>query len=424
MQINRYDTAAAYAADTERLNTKSAISQIDENNSMLYDGVNCIVYEKDEAGIGDLVIFDKSKDKIGYIKAGTVSASALAGNLIKCAVVYARKGDNLLIAALNNLPNAIAESPFSFKISNIDPSIIGTLTIMTGMGEISVSWEANSTLEYIASSIATKIADMFEGDDASVSVFEGINIEGLDRRFIFRVYGTGGGENVTTSYDEESSISIDLFRRNNNFIGDSAGLDLETSIAYYSVNGEAPTWDMDPNNMIICNQDFFENSSYAVALRAAYNSYSDYIKAAAVCKYPDVEEITGMSKTGNELITLLPNAFGTRVSRKLYYPAIYNANAYGIVISGYTTGLEACAWHLPSPLEMYLFINSGHIVRDTGDDIIDKTLEAVSGSYPHRNFSYGVLGRFGSGGIYYNKTSDALEFGKNEALPIRPVAII
>ena len=51
-QVNKYADRAAYASDTNRLSTQSAVSLIASDNELIYDGVNVIV-GKDAAAAGD-----------------------------------------------------------------------------------------------------------------------------------------------------------------------------------------------------------------------------------------------------------------------------------------------------------------------------------------------------------------------------------
>ena len=100
-QVNKYADRAAYASDTYRLSTLSAVSLIASDNEIIYDGVN-IVVGKDAASVGDCAVYDKTAGAIRFVKGETLSAAQLPATLTPLAVVYARQGDKVLIVSLDS----------------------------------------------------------------------------------------------------------------------------------------------------------------------------------------------------------------------------------------------------------------------------------------------------------------------------------
>ena len=70
-QINKYADKAAYEADAARLKTLSSESYIENDGVLIYDGVNTVI-RKSAAGVGDLVVFDKTDSTLKFIKGDTL----------------------------------------------------------------------------------------------------------------------------------------------------------------------------------------------------------------------------------------------------------------------------------------------------------------------------------------------------------------
>ena len=58
-QVNKYADKAGYTADKNRKDTQSAVSYVEDDGVLIYDGVNTVI-RKSAAGVGDLVVFDKT----------------------------------------------------------------------------------------------------------------------------------------------------------------------------------------------------------------------------------------------------------------------------------------------------------------------------------------------------------------------------
>ena len=87
-QVNKYANKAGYTADKNRKDTQSAVSYIEDDGALIYDGVNVVV-DKPAAGVGDLAVFDKTTGTIRFVKGATLVAEQLPPQLVPVAVVYA-----------------------------------------------------------------------------------------------------------------------------------------------------------------------------------------------------------------------------------------------------------------------------------------------------------------------------------------------
>ena len=94
-QVNKYANRAAYEADNSRLKTQSAVSYVEDDGELVYDGVNTVV-RKSAAGVGDLVVFDKTDEVLKFIKGATLVADKMPAELVPAGVVYGRHGDKVL----------------------------------------------------------------------------------------------------------------------------------------------------------------------------------------------------------------------------------------------------------------------------------------------------------------------------------------
>lgn len=89
-QINKYPDKAAYEADASRLKTRSAVSYLEDDGEVIYDGVNVVVC-RDAADAGDLAVFDKTDSTLKFVKGATLLYDQLPPELVPMAVVYGRR---------------------------------------------------------------------------------------------------------------------------------------------------------------------------------------------------------------------------------------------------------------------------------------------------------------------------------------------
>lgn len=115
-QVNKYANKAGYTADKNRKDTQSAVSYIEDDGALIYDGVNVVV-DKPAAGVGDLAVFDKTTGTIRFVKGATLVAEQLPPQLVPVAVVYARQGERVLIVSLENATVGSQRWAYSYEVA-------------------------------------------------------------------------------------------------------------------------------------------------------------------------------------------------------------------------------------------------------------------------------------------------------------------
>lgn len=401
MQVNNYPTKQAYDADNTRSKTASAVSKIVEGSVAVFDGVNVVFDNKNLAGVGDLVCKDVNANKRVFIKAGTVVKSAIPANLKPYAEVYGRKGDKVLITALENLGSYRWGHPFEVLVSGVNTAIAGTLAIIVHNNgavteEVDVSWEAGATLESIAASINAQFQTLTDADDkAWVAAVEGIQIV-LAHNYYLKdtvdsITGTGGGAGVSFVEDEHNYqieyaylSGAEYIRRNNGVDTSFAGGNYKKFLDYYRTNGSVPDANVPLGSSTIVKQDAFENSEYCAALRAKYPDYASYLFGEHFAQYPNA--YGAMLRDGKETTAVLAALKGTTVrgANEPRYPAATAAFNYR---RDEDPDLE---WWLPSVEEIVILMKDRRLnSADTDPDPFNDTAVAMgtataygSGYYP------------------------------------------
>lgn len=152
-QVNKYADRAAYASDTNRLSTLSAVSLIASDNELIYDGVNVVV-GKDAAAAGDCAVYDKTAGAIRFVKGETLSAAQLPESLTPLAVVYARQGDRVLIAQLDKPGIATWAYRYEVALSGFDLAAGGTIVLrIASTYDISITYAAGISIAQLATQI-------------------------------------------------------------------------------------------------------------------------------------------------------------------------------------------------------------------------------------------------------------------------------
>lgn len=150
-QINKYPNRAAYEADDSRLKTQSAVSYVEDDGELIYDGVNVVV-GKDAAGVGDLVVFDKTDGTLKFVKETTLLYGQLQPELVPMAVVYARQGERILIVSLKNTKDYTPRwaHPYEVALSGFNLTGGGTFVLHINNADYTFIYAAGATLESIA----------------------------------------------------------------------------------------------------------------------------------------------------------------------------------------------------------------------------------------------------------------------------------
>lgn len=306
-QVNKYADRAAYASDTYRLSTLSAVSLIASDNEIIYDGVNVVV-GKDAAAAGDCAVYDKTAGAIRFVKGATLSAAQLPESLAPLAVVYARQGDRVLILSLDSPTISLWAYSYEVALSGFDLSAGGTIVL-----KFADAYE--KTIDYAA---GAALADLAAAANTAFKTGE-VNISSVDRggwsaaadeaagRIVLTSNGYSkswttveavSGATLTTRPDDtnyqaaltglllDEGQTVEYVRRKNGVNGTRAGMNSELFLQYYSANGITPTSNVPLGSETIVNRSSFEGSQFCAELRAAYADYTSYLFGEHMAQYP------------------------------------------------------------------------------------------------------------------------------------------
>lgn len=442
-QVNKYADRAAYTADTKRLSTKSAVSFIENETTTIYDGVNTVV-GKSAAAIGDLAVFDKTDGVIKYIKSATIAKAQIPANLVPLAVVYARRGEQLLIVSLDNASGGIRWAhTYEVALSGFDLAAGGTAVLTFGTGgykiDLSLTWIAGAELSDINAQINSFVTGQIKGygwtssvDEANSRIIMSSNIWSPAYAAIDVVSGcqiTRTPEDVnyqTTLTGMLIEGSVESVRRNNGVNSASAGCNPEKFLQYYSANGTDTTGIKPGSSTIIRESAFTEEAN--PELVAAYPTYRDYLFREHLLQYPAAYGALlrdGKVNTAKIGGLRFVDIHGESVPR---YPAAAAALDYGVTVEGATTGLEAGAWWLPSVDEVYLLMHDRVLTSaDRESDPVNRTLSRLgkttcygSGYYPWTSCECSSNNAF----FYHGGTGGMHSTSKYSPYAVRPVSAL
>lgn len=387
-QVNKYTNKAAYAADTNRKDTQSAVSYIADEGALVCGGVN-IVVDKPSACVGDLAVFDKALGAIRFVKGATLVAAQMPANLVPLAVVYARQGERVLILSLKTaVYNIWWAAPYKVALSGFDLAAGGTFTLRINSTEYSFSYAAGATLADIAALINanatvkstygwTATVDQADSRIIAASNTWSPNYALIDVVSGCRITRTTEDKNYQTSLTgmliDGSSEKI---RRKNRVDNQNAGGNLDMFLQCYSVDGTGSRGLRPGSSEIIRENVFTEEANPELA--AAYPTYRDYLFAEHMLQYPGAYgALLRDGKTNTAKIGRL-RFVDIHGQSAPCYPAAAAALDYGIAVEGATTGLEAGAWWLPSVEELYLLMRD-RALTSTGreSDPVNRTLARI-----------------------------------------------
>lgn len=392
-QVNKYADKAGYTADKNRKDTQSAVSYVEDDGVLIYDGVNTVI-RKSAAGVGDLVVFDKTDSTLKFIKGDTLVTEKIPPQLIPVAVVYARQGERVLIVSLENATVGSQRWAYSYEValSGFDLAAGGTAVLSFGQGiyamELPITYAAGASLADIAAQInANATVKSTYGwtasvDEATARIIVSSNTWHPDFAIIKVVSGcqiTRPPEDVnyqTTLTGVLIEGATDPVRRKNGVDASLAGCNPEEFLRYYSANGSEKPGQQPGSGEIIRESAFTEEAN--PALVAAYPTYRDYLFGEHLLQYPAAYgALLRDGKTDTHLIGRLTfeDIYGKTQYR---YPAAAAALDYGITVEGATTGLEAGAWWLPSVDEIYLLMHDRVLTAaDVEKDPVNRTLSRL-----------------------------------------------
>ena len=368
-QINKYADKAAYEADTARLKTLSSESYIENDGVLLYDGVNTVV-RKSAAGVGDLVVFDKTDGVLKFIKGATLVAEKIPSALVPAGVVYGRHGDKVRIVSLDNATYNGSMSiqwaaPYEVALSGFDLAAGGTFTLRIYNTDFEFTYPAGATLASIAAQINanTTITSTY-GWAATVDSNTRIIMSSNTWSPSYSTIDVVSGCQITRppeDVDYQTALTgvliegaNDYIRRKNGVNESFAGCNPEKFLQYYSVNGTDTTGIKPGSSTIIRESAFTEEAN--PELVAAYATYRDYLFGEHLAEYPSAYGTMvrdGKANTAKIGGLRFVDIHGESVLR---YPAATAALDYGVTVEGATTSLESGAWWLPSAEEAYILM--------------------------------------------------------------------
>lgn len=392
-QINKYADKAAYEADAARLKTLSSESYIENDGELIYDGVNTVI-RKSAAGVGDLVVFDKTDSTLKFIKGDTLVTEKIPPQLIPVAVVYARQGERVLIVSLENATVGSQRWAYSYEValSGFDLAAGGTAVLSFGQGiyamELPITYAAGASLADIAAQInANATVKSTYGWTASVDEAAArIIVSSNTWSTSYATIGVVNGCQIARPSEDVNYQTMltgvliegsnEYVRRNNGVNISFAGCNPEKFLQYYSAKGTDTTGIKPGSSTIIRESAFTEEAN--PALVAAYPTYRDYLLDEHMMQCPSAYgALLRDGKTNTHLIGRLTfeDIYGKTQYR---YPAAAAALDYGITVEGATTGLEAGAWWLPSVDEIYLLMHDRVLISaDRESDPVNRTLSRL-----------------------------------------------
>ncbi|MFR2943257.1 MAG: flagellin hook IN motif-containing protein [Acutalibacteraceae bacterium] len=392
-QVNKYADKAGYTADKNRKDTQSAVSYVEDDGVLIYDGVNTVI-RKSAAGVGDLVVFDKTDSTLKFIKGDTLVTEKIPPQLIPVAVVYARQGERVLIVSLENASGSSQRWAYSYEValSGFDLAAGGSAVLSFGQGiyaiELPITYAAGASLADIAAQInANATVKSTYGWTASVDeAASRIIVSSNTWSTSYATIGVVSGCQITRPPEDvnyQTTLtgvliegSNEYVRRNNGVNISFAGCNPERFLQYYSAKGSQATGQMPGSSEIIRESAFTEEAN--PELVAAYPTYRDYLFGEHLLQYPaSYGALLRDGKTNTHLIGRLTfeDIYGKTQYR---YPAAAAALDYGITVEGATTGLEAGAWWLPSVDEIYLLMHDRVLTSaDRESDPVNRTLSRL-----------------------------------------------
>lgn len=381
-QVNKYADKAGYTADKNRKDTQSAVSYVEDDGEVIYDGVNVVV-DRDAADAGDLAVFDKTDGTLKFVKGATLLYDRLPPELVPMAVVYGRRGERVRIVALRHLDFYKWAVAYEVKLSGFDLSAGGNFTLTVDSTSSEFIYPAGATLASIAAQInadttiagyswkataSDAIAAIVMECNTSAENYKKISASGctLTKHAEYVDYQT-----TTAIIPQKTTVNV---RRRNGVDSQLAGCDNDAFLEYYRENGTTGT-DILPGSSTIIRESVFTQTDNP-ALFAAYPTYRDYLFGEHLAEYPSAYE--AFLQDGKDNTAILAGKTKTDFYGKTVpcYPAAAAAAAYGMQVAGMTTGLEAGAWWLPSAEELWLMAKG--LIFAQPYDPVNRTL-SVSG---------------------------------------------
>ena len=446
-QVNKYTDNAAYEADETRSKSRSAVSYIEDNGVLRYDGVNVVV-GRDAAAEGDLAVYDKADSAIRFVKGATLDADTLPAELVPAAVVYGRRGDRVRVVSLENV-TLLSRWAHTYEValSGFDLQAGGTFVLKLGSGsvaaDLSITYAAGATLADVAEAVNAAL----KGGtiDYSTSNYGGWSATAADE---FVVMGSNTYDASRAVIDVVSGCQISFTPENKNYQTTLTGLLIEGPneyirrrngvdstfagcnpgifLQYYSANGVDASGIAPGSGTVIRESAFTQEAN--PALVEAYPTYRDYLLGEHMTEYPSAYGT--MLRDGRENTARIGGLRFTDIygEEAPCYPAAAAALGYGVTVEGHTTGLEAGAWWLPSAEEMYLLMHDRALTSaGKDDDPVNRTLSALGKSpcYAAEYYPWTSCEIYSSDVFVYNGSAGRItNNGKQAQNAVRPVSVL
>lgn len=423
--INYYTDLAAYNADTNRPTNESTASSVADGTGVIISGKNILV-DKAGAGIGDIVVFDKSDSKTKAIKYGTYQAAGFPANLVPQGVIYDKDEAKCYVASPSYLPYNKWAQGYKVKLTGFDFATGGTFSItVNSKTTADIVYNIGSDLAAVVALIDAAInAESGNTELNNWTVTAGVDYITIERNWLpptlTSVIVTDAALKIEATtltpvdYQTTSSGLIPLYPtiyRNDGGNTNNAGFNFEQFKSYYSASG-ADTTDNTVGSTAETIKESRFNPTDNPLLTAYYPTYDAYLQdkmAKEIYSKGAMWDRDGKSNTDKLADVTFVDADG---SVKPAYPLAYDAKNYeGAQVAGFTTLFDKGAWWLPSAFEMY------RLMKDRKLDFSDKvnvSLSAVWGEAARISpsticWSSTELSTYRA--WYYNGTSSRLYFG-------------
>ena len=389
--IKRYTNLAAYNADANRPTTESTASSVADGTGVIIAGKNILV-NKDGAGIGDIVVFDKTDSKTKVIKYGTYQAAGFPANLVPQGVIYDKDEAMCYVTSPSHLPSKRWAQGYRVKLTGFDFATGGTFTItVNSTTTADITYNIGSDLAAVVVLINAAInAGAADAALKNWTVAAGVDYITIEHNHytpvLTSVIVTDAALKVEATtltlmdYQKTASGLIPLhptIYRNDGGNTSNAGFNFEKHKAHYSVSGGNTTGNTVGSTATTIKESRF-NPTDNPLLTAYYPTYDAYLQdkmAKEIYSKGAIWDRDGKMNTALLADVTFVDADG---SVKPAYPLAYNAKNYeGAQVAGFTTLFDKGAWWLPSAFEKYRLMKD--LKLDFSDEV-NVSLNAVWGA--------------------------------------------
>lgn len=425
--INKYDSAAEYAADVKKTDG-SSVSLVEAE--VVYDGVNAFTATPET---GDAVYYDSNK-KVVYVKAGTVNNAQLtAAGYTGIGVVGHRFGDEIIILHKNNTSRKWSDV-YRWSVSGWEGDTATCNVTLTHTGAKTFSYTPSGTTDAATWCDEFNAAYVANGGELKNWHAEAQEVNGtVIPVLVYQAYTAHPSTAPTISGTTLAVIngwqypanSAGLMRKNGRGGGEGAVMNFNRAVAYFSADLDKGTYNPDTNQTIT---DGAVNNNYPIclpgylgpydattnpggtkkvttdrcsALRAYFGEGREgWLKYMSTIMARECSEY-GSSNYANQDGKKITYALAGETFRKytsnsaytnspVYTAAQYCANAGFEGVEGFEVG----NWFMPSLFEMvpiWAKITYGTSAIGVAD-VINKTLSAMGGTtISNGSFAWSVV---------------------------------